>query len=159
MTCLCVTVCFVNTHGWVFVCAPARVSLYCVFIFGTCACLQITSAHLYLCKGLYSNSSRATPVAVARTERIQKLSWQKLQYWMMARMVAQHKNMVTWRKGFSVQSDLKQHRTWLIYCKSRTEQTKCNLACQVQLSLFLYVFIFTKMPEKCICEHRAVWVK
>lgn len=70
-----------------------------VFAFGICVCVQITSAHLYLCKGLYSNSSRATPVAVARTERIQKLSWQKLQYWMMARMVAQHKNMVTWREG------------------------------------------------------------
>lgn len=39
-----------------------------------------------------------TPVAVAKTERIQKLSWQKLQYWMMARMVAQQRNMVTWRK-------------------------------------------------------------
>lgn len=58
----------------VFMCAPACVSLYRIFTFSTCACLQITSTHLYLCKGLYSNSSRATPVAVARTERIQKLS-------------------------------------------------------------------------------------
>lgn len=54
---------------------------------------------LYLCKGLYNNSSRVTPVVVAKTERIQKLSWQKLQYWMMARMVAQHKNMVTWKES------------------------------------------------------------
>lgn len=68
----------------------------CIYAFGICKFVWKRRAHLY--KGLYSNSSRATPVAVARTERIQKLSWQKLQYWMIARMVAQHKNMVTWRK-------------------------------------------------------------
>lgn len=50
-------------------------------------------AHLFLCR----SSSRATPVAVARMERIQKLSWQKLQYCMMASMVAQHRNTITCR--------------------------------------------------------------
>lgn len=81
----------VYTSSWV----SADVHV-CIYAFGICKFVRKRRAHLY--KGLYSNSSRATPVAVARTERIQKLSWQKLQYWMIARMVAQHKNMVTWRK-------------------------------------------------------------
>lgn len=50
---------------------------------------------------LKSTAIRAIPAAVAKTERIQKLSWQKLQYWMIAIMMALHRNMVTYghRKG------------------------------------------------------------
>ncbi len=52
------------------------VLIYSVYLINAfiCLCVQVKSALLYLCKGLYSSSSRATPVAVARTERIQKLS-------------------------------------------------------------------------------------
>lgn len=49
-------------------------------------------------------------MAVARTERIQKLSWQKLQYWMIAMMTALHRNIVTYggKKKTRVMQILKQ---------------------------------------------------
>lgn len=37
---------------------------------------------------------RTTPTRVARDDRIQELSWQKLQYWTIVIRTAQHMNMV-----------------------------------------------------------------
>lgn len=49
--------------------------------------------------GLQSTLRNVSPASVARLERIQKLSIQKLQYWMMATMTAQQVNMVNWETG------------------------------------------------------------
>lgn len=52
---------------------------------------------LSLMVALQSRMSKDKPATVAKTERIQKLSWQKLQYWIIAIMRAQHRNMVTYK--------------------------------------------------------------
>lgn len=68
--------------------AACKNSVYTVCI---CDCLNLQG-------GLQSTLRKVIPASVARLERIQKLSWQKLQYWMMAIMTAQQVNMVNWGK-------------------------------------------------------------
>lgn len=46
--------------------------------------------------GLKSRANSTSPTTVAMAERIQQLSWQKLQYWMMAMITAQQVSMVNW---------------------------------------------------------------
>lgn len=131
--------CVLHIHTSMYTFSCVSVDLHvCIYAFGICEFVQERSAHLY--RGLYSNSSRATPVAVARTERIQKLSWQKLQYWMIARMVAQHKNMVTWRKE-------DQSLKWL-------KSAMCKIVdCWVSLSVHQILTLWVDRSGCHTCQH------
>ena len=53
--------------------------------------------------GLKSRANSTSPTTVAMAERIQQLSWQKLQYWMMAMITAQQVSMVNWETQIETQ--------------------------------------------------------
>lgn len=74
-----------------------------------CDCLNLQG-------GLQSTLRKVIPASVARLERIQKLSWQKLQYWMMAIMTAQQVNMVNWGKELDMN-----------YTCSCSQQSTCRI--------------------------------
>lgn len=66
--------------------------------------------------GLQSTLRKVSPASVARLERIQKLSWQKLLYWMMAIMTAQQVNMVNWGKEWHELNMLKLRAEYVQDC-------------------------------------------